>query len=242
MKIFHLIPILFLFFSSCKNEGDSSCLKREFNLKNISDTTLIGDEFTIQNNSVKYSFSRDKKGNYKFTFSQYKRDINVASLNPDNTEKKMTYTTSINKKEWDGIARIFKEVNFWCLNSPYNDDFKRNYTLYLLSSTFKGKTKLVDVNIESLKNLKDNAYKMWQLKNYVLPKEPKIIENKRQDASYFTVISQNQCVSFKVMVDGMETKKINDSTATFKINNRVTVSYYETYQNDDSFFYETEIE
>jgi hypothetical protein len=111
----------------------------------------------------------------------------------------------------------------------------------LLSSTFKGKTKLVDVNIESLKNLKDNAYKMWNLKSYVPPKEPKIIENKRQNASYFTVISQNQCVFFKVMVDGMETKKINDSTATFKINKRVTLSCYETYQNDDSFFYETEI-
>jgi hypothetical protein len=240
MKILPLIPLILLFFS-CKekNDDEMECYKKAFEISRMENSTFIGDKYQIYNQSVKLSFVYTKNDGYKFIFSKYSKGEEY----PFNDKGDMIFTSKIRKETWDKVDSIFRDINFWCLDSIYQGmGFSRNQDLYFLSSEYLGDIKNVNITVDSSASMKSKTYKLWSFMKLMNVRKPKIIEEIEEDGSVFKVISQNEIATFKVLVDGVEAKKIEECKAVFKINKKATLTCYETYSNDDTFIYKKEIE
>jgi hypothetical protein len=235
MKILCLLPILLLIFS-CKeeNEAELDCYKRAFEIGHLKNSTTIGEKYEIYNQSVKLSFIDTKTDGYKFVFSKNSKD----EAYPFSDKGDMIFTSKIKKEKWDRV-----DINFWCLDSSYQQrDFVRNKDFYILKSEYLGESKTVNISIDSSSSIKSKTYKLWSFMKLMNVRKPKIIEEIEDNGSIFKVISQNEIATFKVFVDGVEAKKIEECTAIFRTNKKVKLTCYETYSNDDSFIYSTEVE
>ena len=240
MKILFLLPLL-LFFFSCKEENDSEleCFKQTFEISNLKNSTAIGDKYEIYNQGVKLTFLDTKKDGYKFIFSKNAKGDEY----PFGDKGDMVFSSKIRKETWDKVDNVFRDINFWCLDSSYQWlGFSRNHDLYFLSSEYAGENKYVSVNIDSSTSFKSKTYKLWSFMKLMNVRKPKIIEEIVENYSVFKVVSQNEIATFKVFVDGFEAEKLEECKAVFKINKKVTLTCYETYSNDDTFIYKKEIE
>jgi hypothetical protein len=240
MKIFSLIPILLLFFS-CKEDNDTelNCFKQAFEIEHLKNSSAIGDKYQICNQGVRLSFINTKKEGYEFVFSKN----TMSETYPFWGKEKMIFTTKIRKETWDKVDSIFRDINFWCLDSSQQQrDFERNKDLYILRSEYLRESQTVNITIDSSASIKSKTYKLWSFLKLVNVRQPKIIEVVEGNGTIFKVISQNEIATFKVLVDGVEAKKIEECTAIFKTNKKVDLTCYETYSNDDTFIYKKEIE
>ena len=240
MKLLYLLPIL-LFFSSCKEENDAEldCYKKAFEIQHLRNSTLIGEKYQIYNQGVRLSFINTKKEGYEFVFSKN----TMSETYPFWGKEKMIFTSKIRKETWDKVDSIFRDINFWCLDSTCQQrDFERNKDLYILRSEYLHKSQTVNITIDSSASIKSKTYKLWFFLKLVNVRQPKIIEEIEENGTVFKVISQNEIATFKILVDGVEAKKIEECTAIFKTNKKVALTCYETYSNDDTFIYKKEIE
>jgi hypothetical protein len=239
MKILYFLPFCLMFFSSCKNDDDLECYKKAFDISQMKNSIVIGDKYEIYNQSVKLAFIDAKNDGYKFVFSKYSKNEEY----PFTDKGDMIFTSKIRKEKWDKVVSIFKDINFWCLDSCFQwQGFSRNHDLYFLRSEYLGDVKNVSITIDSSASMKSKTYKLWSFMKLMNVRKPKIIEEIEEKGSVFKVISQNEIATFKVFVDGVEAKKLEECTAIFKINKNATLTCYETYSNDDTFIYKKEIE
>jgi hypothetical protein len=228
-------------FFSCKEENDAEldCYKKAFEISRMENSTFIGDKYQIYNQSVKLSFVYTKNDGYKFIFSKYSKGEEY----PFNDKGDMIFTSKIRKETWDKVDSIFRDINFWCLDSTYQQrSFERNKDLYILRSEYLRESQTVNITVDSSASIKSKTYKLWSFLKLVNVRQPKIIEEIEGNGTVFKVISQNEIATFKVLVDGVEAKKIEECTAIFKTNKKVALTCYETYSNDDTFIYKKEIE
>jgi hypothetical protein len=226
---------------SCNNDKDRNCFKRIFNLNNQSNNTELGEEYSIFHNQVEYSFKNDGQNGYIQIITASKRKKNVPNEYFYKPIKIVT-NIAIDKKAYQEISQTFQKMDFWCKNDESNQDFIPNYTLYIFKSTYKNYSKSIHITKNSGKEIVNLANKLWTsipVKEY---KEPKIEEVQGADASYFKITSENKPISFQVFIDGMKARNTNDSTVQFKIALNSTISCYETFQNGDTYLYDTQLE